>query len=717
MNRMIKPFVESVAERLIELLQQGTAPWQRPWMPGEEGSGLPMNPVTGKRYKGINALHLAAQGHSDPRWMTYKQAESVGAHVRRGEKGTPVQYWKFSEEHERRGPDGKPVLGADGAPVQDVVLLQRPSLFMATVFNGEQIDKLGQRQSGAAPSWIPQERAENLLAASSARIVHAEGNRACYQPGTDSILLPLRAQFSSPDDYYATALHELGHWTGHSTRLGRDLAHPFGSEGYAREELRAEIASMLLGQELHIGHDPSKHASYVASWVKVIRNDPLEIFRAASDAEKIHEYVVGLELRQRQQEEERRQQRNAPSAQPQAVSESERTFVLERDINARLLAVNRDLIEEVRVQRADGHRPQGGASQIRQHLAAIHDADLDDARMAAEGLAESSSRLSGTRMKAIEQPIDGVVHALDQAAVDDATFAEGADTGSVAPDADTDRLALAKGYALPESEKQALRASAAGKLQQRATQEALDEELGVQAADRLCSMLLPLTGPTPYMRSVGLRPGAGALTDAAGVQAYLPVVDSRGKLCALERIADDGSCSQIGGRATSATFHVVGDMEALGRARALVIAADYASACTLSHALGHATVATLGAKHLLPAAEALHQRYPAKPVIIAAGYDLPIDGLAPGSLEAARAAAQAVDGRVVLPIFAPGERSAVPLALTTFHDLSCRSIFGAAQCDQQIRHTVGFAVAKHDLALGRDTAISGSLGLRHGVCD
>ncbi|WP_140410188.1 zincin-like metallopeptidase domain-containing protein, partial [Escherichia coli] len=111
---------------------------------------------------------------------------------------------------------------------------------------------------------------------------------------------PQQAAFPSADRYYATALHELGHWTGHASRLDRDLAHPFGSEGYAKEELRAEIASMIMGDELGIGHDPSQHVAYVKSWIKALQDDPLEIFRAAADAEKIQGFVLGLEQQRTQ---------------------------------------------------------------------------------------------------------------------------------------------------------------------------------------------------------------------------------------------------------------------------------------------------------------------------------------------------------------------------------------------------------------------------------
>ena len=205
-----KPFHEVVAEKLIEQLKAGTAPWQRPWEPGEPNAYLPMNPTTGKRYKGINAIHLMAQGRSDGRWMTYKQAAAVGAQVRKGEKGTPVQYWKFSEEQNKVDESGRPVLNAKGEPVKETVQLERPRVFFATVFNAEQIDGLPPIQK-KEQTWSAVERAEHILKASGASITHAPGDRAFYRPATDSIHLPDRGQFPTADNYYATALHELGH--------------------------------------------------------------------------------------------------------------------------------------------------------------------------------------------------------------------------------------------------------------------------------------------------------------------------------------------------------------------------------------------------------------------------------------------------------------------------------------------------------------------------
>ena len=286
------PYHEQVASKLIEQLREGTAPWQKPWEPGS--LSLPHNPVSGTRYRGGNVIWLQMQGRGDPRWMTYKQAQSVGAQVRRGEKGTLVQYYKLTDQVLIRDENGKPLLDAEGEKRYRTVQLERPKVFTAVVFNGEQIDGLPERQP-VTVAWDRHERAEAILAASGADIRHDQADRAFYRVSTDRIHLPGRDSFKSADGYYATALHELGHHSGHPSRLNRDLAYPFGSEGYAKEELRAEIASLMIGDQLGIGHDPGQHAAYLNSWVKAVQDDPKEILRAARDADRIAEYVLAYE--------------------------------------------------------------------------------------------------------------------------------------------------------------------------------------------------------------------------------------------------------------------------------------------------------------------------------------------------------------------------------------------------------------------------------------
>ncbi|EHE2439632.1 DUF1738 domain-containing protein [Salmonella enterica] len=297
---MKKEYAEEVAARIVEQLEQGTAPWQKPWQPGE--LRLPYNPTTGKEYKGMNSMWLSMQGHADPRWMTYNQASAEGGQVRKGSKGTHIVYWKFSEERKQTDEQGRPVIDPETGKQKTInVQLERPRSFMAVVFNASQIDGLPPLEARPLmPEPERHARAEAILANSGASIQHVPGDRAYYRPSTDSITLPERNQFPAADAYYATALHEVGHWTGHPSRLDRDLSHPFGSEGYAREELRAEIASLMLGERLDIGHDPGQHAAYVGSWIKALKEDPKEIFRAAADAERIAGYVMGFEQEQAQ---------------------------------------------------------------------------------------------------------------------------------------------------------------------------------------------------------------------------------------------------------------------------------------------------------------------------------------------------------------------------------------------------------------------------------
>jgi antirestriction protein ArdC len=216
----------------------------------------PYNPTTGNRYRGVNVLALIVRQHADPRWMTYKQAQAQGWQVRAGEKGTQIQHWIWEEARPRLGKDGKPELDNAGKPIKDMVRLSRPKVLVAAVFNAEQIDGIPDLEPAREVGWDPLEKAERLLGASRAKIQHSQGGGAFYRLSTDTIHLPSREQFGKAAGYYAVALHELGHWTGHPDRLNRDLAHPFGSEGYAREELRAEIASLILGSEVGLGYDP-----------------------------------------------------------------------------------------------------------------------------------------------------------------------------------------------------------------------------------------------------------------------------------------------------------------------------------------------------------------------------------------------------------------------------------------------------------------------------
>jgi putative DNA primase/helicase len=290
-----KSFSDQVAARLVEQLKSGTAPWQRRCEPG---SGyLPFNPTNGTRYKGINLILLMGKGYDDPRWMTYKQAQAKGYQVRKGQKASQIQYWKFEIRRQPKHSDGSPILDERGMPCIEVIPLKRPHVFLAYVFNAAQIDGIPPYQKPEY-AWDPIQEAERIVRASQADIAHDSLSDPYYDLLTDSIHLLSRERFQSAADYYATLLHELGHWTGHQSRLNRDMKNLYGSPGYACEELRAEIASLIIGSEIGIGYDPGQHAAYVGGWIKALQDEPLEIFRAAADAEKIQKYIYSLQQQQ-----------------------------------------------------------------------------------------------------------------------------------------------------------------------------------------------------------------------------------------------------------------------------------------------------------------------------------------------------------------------------------------------------------------------------------
>lgn len=270
---------ELATQFLVQKLKEGTAPWQMYIKPGQAGFQRPYNATTGKPYSGGNSVWLLAQGFGDPRFATFKQAKEQGWNVRRGEHGFHVVKW-ISE---------KTIEQDDGTKAK--VKLDRPLPKCAVVFNAQQLE-------GVPPlvqptlDFEPHERAEALLAASGADIRYVGGQLAFYSPAQDYIQLPLREQFVDASALAVTALHELGHWTGHPSRLGRDLSGKFGSESYAREELVAEIASMMVGTEISCGHDPGQHAAYVAHWIRILERDPKEIYRAASKAQSVFDYVM-----------------------------------------------------------------------------------------------------------------------------------------------------------------------------------------------------------------------------------------------------------------------------------------------------------------------------------------------------------------------------------------------------------------------------------------
>ncbi|MFL9828747.1 ArdC family protein [Rhodoplanes sp. SY1] len=284
---------ETVTARIVADLEKGVRPWLKPWSV-EHAAGRITRPLraNGIPYQGINVLMLwtAAIEHdyAAPFWMTFKQAIDLGAHVRKGEKGNLVVY---ADRIRRTETDS-----ATGEEIETEI----PFMKGYTVFNVEQIDGLPQHFYAAPPPRAEPlrriERAEAFFAAVGADVHHG-GNRACYVISQDRIDLPPFEAFCDAEAYYATRAHETVHWTRHPSRLDREFGRKrWGDEGYAMEELVAELGSAFLSADLDLAPEVrDDHAAYIDGWLTVLKRDKRAIFTAASHAQRAADFLHGLQ--------------------------------------------------------------------------------------------------------------------------------------------------------------------------------------------------------------------------------------------------------------------------------------------------------------------------------------------------------------------------------------------------------------------------------------
>lgn len=285
-----------ITASIVEALERGVKPWSQPWN-ASHAAGHVSRPLrhTGEPYSGINVLTLwsFAMGahYTAPIWMTFRQAVELGGHVRKGEKGSPVVYANSISRTETDEATG------------DATERSIPFLKAYTVFNVEQIERLPAHFYARAESTRnPDERiadAEAFFAATRADIRHG-GDCAYYSPQLDFIQMPDFTAFRDAQSYYATLAHEATHWTKHQNRLDRDFGRQrFGDDGYAREELVAELGAAFLCADLGLRfEDRDDHAAYIGHWLAVLKEDKRAIFAAAAHAQRAADYLAGFSRRQ-----------------------------------------------------------------------------------------------------------------------------------------------------------------------------------------------------------------------------------------------------------------------------------------------------------------------------------------------------------------------------------------------------------------------------------
>ena len=281
-----------VTDVIVAELEAGVRPWTKPWS-AEHLAGRISRPLraTGQAYSGINVVLLwaeaVARGYAAPIWITFRQALALGAHVRKAERGATVVYANRVTRREA---------GDDGADVERSI----PFLKAYTVFNVEQVEGLPAHfYATTAPTLDPCQRithAEAFFAATGADVRHGRTS-AYYAMGSDHVQMPPFECFEDVEAYYATLAHECVHWTRHPSRLHRDFGRKrWGDEGYAREELVAELGAAFLCADLGLALEPRPdHASYLASWLEVLKGDKRFIFTAAAHAQRACDHLHGLQ--------------------------------------------------------------------------------------------------------------------------------------------------------------------------------------------------------------------------------------------------------------------------------------------------------------------------------------------------------------------------------------------------------------------------------------
>lgn len=272
---------ELVTQRILAKLDSGVIPWRQPW---SRGGGEPLSLATGKPYRGINWLLLSSSGYQSPYWLTFNEARARGGYVRPGEKGTPIVFWKIDEK-------------------EDVETGEEKKLFLlkhSTVFNGEQVENVKIPSVEGRINFEPIAVCQQLWDGWQDRPgLRYGGSLAYYAPRDDQITLPQPSQFASAETYYAVLFHESTHATGHPSRVDRGLGDgplpPFGSPDYSREELVAEMGSAFLCAAAGIDAvTVDNAASYLQSWIRVLKGDNRLVIAVASQAQRAADYVRNL---------------------------------------------------------------------------------------------------------------------------------------------------------------------------------------------------------------------------------------------------------------------------------------------------------------------------------------------------------------------------------------------------------------------------------------
>ncbi|WP_430735331.1 zincin-like metallopeptidase domain-containing protein [Halodesulfovibrio aestuarii] len=671
MSAQRKPFHQEFAEQIIDDLKNGTAPWQKPWKAGEFHP--PFNPISGTVYSGVNFVSLAREGMDDPRFVTFNQAKNEDWRIKKGSKSRPVVFWQFTKEENVLDDNGKPVLDDEGKPKKEEFRLERPILRFASVFHATQIEGMPEWK-GRDVSWNPHERSEAILKGSGASITHDQRDRAFFSYTWDQIKLPPKDKFEDQNKYYATALHELGHWTGHEKRWnGNERTFgPKGTQEYAREELNAEIGSWMTAMELGLEYDRGQHLSYVDSWIQALEKDPYEIMRACQTAERIKGHMLGFEkgIKMEDQKEEKiakekskeEREHDRTPAQPAkdktylAVPFSQKNAA--KKLGAKWDGKKKswyapegadmtDLDQWLPKEKHQENKPQMAPEQ--EFAQALREAGL-----IVEGLPIMDGKLQRVRVEGGRQNAkDGTYTG----------YLDGRPAGFIENHKTGFRTNWkANGHKLSPEAMAEIKANAAMRQEARDMERKEEQD---RAARRAYAKWKNAKGWAPddqqYLQKKGVK-SHGTKIDMHG-NLLIPGRDSGGRIQTMQTITTDGKLFESGAKKQGA-FHLISHYSSTNLKQPILIAEGYATAASIHEATHKPVAVAFDAGNLEPVAKELKKAFPDAPFVFVADDDHTQKNN-PG-ITKAHAAARAVDGAVLEPKLTEAEKAK---GLTDYNDI------------------------------------------------
>jgi phage/plasmid primase-like uncharacterized protein/antirestriction protein ArdC len=705
---------KDVAEKMATAIESGTAPWQKESKPGEVNF-VPFNPTSGTNFQGINSLVLQLEadkkGYNDPRWLTAKQAKSLGATVLENEEGTAIEYWDWNSKGPVLDDDGNPKLDKDGKVITETIRLSQPKVFYATVFNAEQISGLEEFKAPAIKKSV--KKAEKLIESAGIEIDKSLDHSSVYvgkehSDGSDVIFMQDKSEYSDEYSYLSTVLSQVAHSTRDESRLNRPWKAPL----WNLEALRVNIATATLTNELGIGNrleHVMKHEFPDSSELaKHIREDHNEIFRAARDADQIVAWITGTP-------EKRLELQN----QAAKVAESKATT---KEVDMKLderhyINVSYDDRNEAKAVGAKWDRNAKSwyvAKDSDLNLVAKWDKPAPTPENGVSPLQEFGNFIRQQGLKLDGDPVmDGEWHRVQLEGQDGQKnkggsykgYLDGKPNGLVQNFRDGDTTPakwVATGVEINANERAALKEQWEKRKHDRETElseqreEAAKKAFGVFANNSWARQ-----DNCPYLKKKGIKSyGVKQFEDG---KVLIPARDIDGKIHSIQFVTESEKTFLKGSR-KEGCFHKIDPNKSLGDGP-IIVAEGYATGASIHEATGRPVIIAFDSNNLVPVTAALRGRHPKAEIVIAADDDhkLEAKGLENAGLKKAAKAAE-VSGGHVLPVKLNNELKAK--GLSDFDDL--RQEAGLAEVKKQVEDGIKASrIAKKDKGTGAELSMTG----------